>query len=231
MRRFARCSSWSRPTRRPLHGTANLNRDGRPQEAARSRANTLASEGIVLSNMRSHRGRLSLAVAPQPSREEHQSVWFCSHCGTQPPGYEPGEQARVCPDCGLGVLLEAGSDVAPPNGGAFMVFDRSLSVCALSAGAERLLAARETEAVNQTHHRAARPRRRGGAGAGEPRRGSDLGRGGRRDAAHSHGPPREHIRGPPHRADRQLQPTPGRAARVRRAFALSHFTCRHAAAG
>ncbi|HWE33543.1 MAG TPA: hypothetical protein VG410_08670 [Solirubrobacteraceae bacterium] len=55
----------------------------------------------------------------------------------------------MCPDCGLGVLLEAGSDVAPPDGGAFMVLDRSLSVCALSAGAERLLAARETDAVNR----------------------------------------------------------------------------------
>jgi hypothetical protein len=40
--------------------------------------------------------------------------------------------------------------VAPPNGGAFMVLDSSLSVCAVSAAAERLLATRETEAVN--HH-------------------------------------------------------------------------------
>ncbi len=55
----------------------------------------------------------------------------------------------MCETCGLGVLLEASSDVAPPNGGAFMVLDRSLSVCALSASAERLLAARETEAVNR----------------------------------------------------------------------------------
>jgi hypothetical protein len=48
------------------------------------------------------------------------------------------------------VLLEAEAEAAPPDGGAFMVLDRTLSVCAVSAAAERLLATRETEAVN--HH-------------------------------------------------------------------------------
>jgi hypothetical protein len=56
----------------------------------------------------------------------------------------------VCPDCSLGVLLEASSDVAPPTGGAFIVLDGSLSVCAVSAAAERLLASSEEVAVN--HH-------------------------------------------------------------------------------
>jgi hypothetical protein len=49
----------------------------------------------------------------------------------------------------MGVLLEADANAAPPNGGAFMVLDRSLSVCAVSAAAERLLATLETEAVNR----------------------------------------------------------------------------------
>ena len=55
----------------------------------------------------------------------------------------------MCQDCGLGVLLETGSENAPQSGGAFMVLDRALSVCAVSASAERLLATRETEAVNR----------------------------------------------------------------------------------
>jgi len=47
------------------------------------------------------------------------------------------------------VLLETRADAAPHDGGAFMVLDRTLAVCAVSAGAERLLATRETEAVNR----------------------------------------------------------------------------------
>jgi hypothetical protein len=47
------------------------------------------------------------------------------------------------------VLLQTRSDVAPRNGGAFMVLDRSLSVCAVSEAAERLLATRETEAIHR----------------------------------------------------------------------------------
>jgi hypothetical protein len=48
------------------------------------------------------------------------------------------------------VLLETDADAAPSDGGAFIVLDRSLSVCAVSAAAERLLATVETQAVN--HH-------------------------------------------------------------------------------
>jgi hypothetical protein len=55
----------------------------------------------------------------------------------------------VCESCGLGLLLESAADFAPGKGGAFMVFDSSLSVCAVSAAAEKLLATRETEAVNR----------------------------------------------------------------------------------
>jgi hypothetical protein len=47
------------------------------------------------------------------------------------------------------VLLEADAEAAPATGGAFMVLDHTLSVCAVSASAERLLATRETEAVNR----------------------------------------------------------------------------------
>jgi hypothetical protein len=50
----------------------------------------------------------------------------------------------------MGLLLQTAADSAPEGGGAFLVLDRSLSVCAVSRGAERLLATRETDAVN--HH-------------------------------------------------------------------------------
>jgi hypothetical protein len=95
-------------------------------------------------------GRAALAVVPSPQRDTGPSVWFCSHCGTQaepPTNDAPG--SRVCDGCGFGLLLETSAEVAPAPGGAFMVLDRSLSVCAVSMAAERLLATRETDAVNR----------------------------------------------------------------------------------
>jgi hypothetical protein len=55
----------------------------------------------------------------------------------------------VCESCGLGLLLETVADAAPEAGGSFLVLDRSLSVCAVSRGAEKLLATNETEAINR----------------------------------------------------------------------------------
>jgi hypothetical protein len=55
----------------------------------------------------------------------------------------------VCESCGLGLLLETLADAAPEAGGSFLVLDRSLSVCAVSRGAEKLLATSETDAVNR----------------------------------------------------------------------------------
>jgi hypothetical protein len=46
-------------------------------------------------------------------------------------------------------MLQCDADCAPPPDGAFLVIDVSLSVCAVSAAAERLLATNETEAVNR----------------------------------------------------------------------------------
>jgi hypothetical protein len=101
--------------------------------------------------MRFQNGRAALAVVSVPEEQQGPSVWFCSHCGVRPPSDAAHRtNTRVCGTCGLGVMLEAPEDVAPPNGGAFMVLDRWLSVCAVSAAAERLLATCETEAVN--HH-------------------------------------------------------------------------------
>lgn len=76
---------------------------------------------------------------------------FCSHCGTRSPTSTnhatPG--SRVCGECGLGLILEAGDDIAPHTGDAFLVLDRVLSICAVSRGAELLLATCEPDAVNR----------------------------------------------------------------------------------
>jgi PAS domain-containing protein len=55
----------------------------------------------------------------------------------------------VCGACGFGLLLESRADAAPKAGDAFIVLDRSLTVCAVSEAAERLLATREPDAVNR----------------------------------------------------------------------------------
>ncbi|HEY5318468.1 MAG TPA: hypothetical protein VIJ20_10835, partial [Solirubrobacteraceae bacterium] len=79
------------------------------------------------------------------------TVWFCGHCGTRPSATAaPATNARVCESCGLGLLLETAAATAPDAGGAFLVLDSSLSVCAVSRRAEKLLATTETDAVN--HH-------------------------------------------------------------------------------
>src|SRR5918998_1727752 len=71
---------------------------------------------------------------------------FCGHCGLAPGGLQP---SRVCGHCGLGLVLRAPSDIAPRDGEPFLVIDSTLSVCAVSAGAEELLGMDETQAVNQ----------------------------------------------------------------------------------
>lgn len=76
--------------------------------------------------------------------------WFCGHCGTRPPLPTPAPVARVCGACGLGLLLEARSDAVPDADAAFLVVDSSLSVQAVSRGAELALGVREGLAVN--HH-------------------------------------------------------------------------------
>jgi hypothetical protein len=92
-----------------------------------------------------------LALVPRSREEEKPTVWFCGHCGTRPSlTGPPATNARVCESCGLGLLLETLADAAPEAGGAFIVLDRSLAVCAVSRGAEDLLATNETDAVN--HH-------------------------------------------------------------------------------
>lgn len=74
---------------------------------------------------------------------------FCGHCGRQPGADAKHKQSRVCPTCGLGLILEASADIAPSSRDPFLVVDQALSVCAVSREAERLLGISETDAVNQ----------------------------------------------------------------------------------
>jgi PAS domain-containing protein len=77
-------------------------------------------------------------------------VGFCGHCGRAPAPADPGTVAsRVCGHCGLGLVLHASCDLAPTPDDAFLVIDSTLSVCAVSARAEKLLGTDETEAVNR----------------------------------------------------------------------------------
>jgi hypothetical protein len=103
-----------------------------------------------MTNVQSKRRWGSLALVPEPTREPTREdvpqVSFCSHCGSPP---VPGAGSRVCGVCELGLILSAGADVAPAPGAAFIVIDDSLSVCGVSAAAERLLATNETDAVNR----------------------------------------------------------------------------------
>jgi hypothetical protein len=92
------------------------------------------------------KGRPALALV-RPLAPEAPEVRFCSHCGIRP---QPGEisPTRVCAECGLGLLLQCAENVAPEPGDPFLVLDHTLSVCAVSAAAERLLATPEIDAVN-----------------------------------------------------------------------------------
>lgn len=92
-------------------------------------------------------GRAALAVVPSaPLEAPRETVLFCGHCGTRPTG---DISSRVCESCGLGILLKSLADVAPVKGSAFLVIDNTLSICAVSAAAEAVLATRETDAVNR----------------------------------------------------------------------------------
>lgn len=72
---------------------------------------------------------------------------FCGHCGREP--NEEDSSARVCSTCGMGVLLQAPAESAPGPSDPFLVVDGSLTVCALSRAAEKLLGVAETDSVNR----------------------------------------------------------------------------------
>ena len=87
--------------------------------------------------------------AVRPAEPERRT--FCGYCGHRPdPGPAGADPAsRVCPDCGLGLLLTADAGLAPQAGEAFLVVDAGLSVRALSRAAEKLCDLAETDVVDQ----------------------------------------------------------------------------------
>ena len=87
-----------------------------------------------------------LALVHDAKAESVERTAFCSHCGTRP---QRDTGSRVCESCGFGVLLQTREDAAPSAGDAFLVIHDSMSVGAVSAEAERLLAINETDAVNR----------------------------------------------------------------------------------
>ena len=95
---------------------------------------------------RSGRGVLALVPTEPLHSAPEERVLFCGHCGKRP-AEEP--DSRVCNSCGLGLLLETAGAAAPEEGGAFLVIDSTMAVCAVSAAAEELLATQETDAVNR----------------------------------------------------------------------------------
>lgn len=93
------------------------------------------------------KGRPALAlVPPLPNAAP---VAFCGHCGDRPEPDAVASPTRVCSSCGLGLLLECDGDVAPNPGDAYLVLDHTLSVCAMSDAAERLLDTQEFDAIHR----------------------------------------------------------------------------------
>ncbi len=94
--------------------------------------------------------RLRAVRSVEVDERGQEVISFCGHCAMQP---EPAPRAqppsRVCGHCGLGLVLRATVDVAPRGDEPFLVVDTTLSVCAVSAAAERLLGIDETDAVNK----------------------------------------------------------------------------------
>ena len=77
-------------------------------------------------------------------------AWFCGHCAAPSRDDQPpAPTARVCPSCGLGIMLETRADIAPSHSDAFLVIDGALLVQAMSWRAETLLGVTEESAVNR----------------------------------------------------------------------------------
>ena len=93
--------------------------------------------------------RLRALRPVEVDRRGHEVVSFCGHCALAPEPSRHEAPSRVCGHCGLGLVLQAGADLAPRAHEPFLVIDTTLSVCAVSAAAEELLGIDETLAVNK----------------------------------------------------------------------------------
>jgi PAS domain-containing protein len=73
------------------------------------------------------------------AREQDEKVGFCSYCGQ----LDGGEQ-RVCPTCGLGVMLETDRTALKAPGAAFVIVRSDGRISAVSAAAERILGGQDS---------------------------------------------------------------------------------------
>jgi hypothetical protein len=89
-------------------------------------------------------------VTPPGEKECAEWTWFCGHCAApSATGGAPAPYARVCGECGLGLLLETPLRAAPEPHDAFLVVDFALLVQGVSRHGERLLGVSEEQAVNR----------------------------------------------------------------------------------
>lgn len=99
--------------------------------------------------MNSHRlERSKFKIVDSPGESRAVKI-FCGHCGRPPKEPSAVSRSRVCETCGMGLLLQAESSVAPAPSDPFLVVDRTLAICAVSRQAERLLSIIETDVVNR----------------------------------------------------------------------------------
>jgi hypothetical protein len=64
------------------------------------------------------------------------SIQFCSNCGEL---FAEALEERVCPECGLGVVLSSAAEALPGRAAAFLLVDRDFGVRAVSVAGERLV--------------------------------------------------------------------------------------------
>src|SRR3954452_11084886 len=86
-----------------------------------------------------------------PANDER--IRFCTNCGTlfdpEPPDSKHPHRERVCPVCGLGVLLSTGREMLSEDGQAFLVVTSDLTVSAASEAATLLFGLDSLEIVGR----------------------------------------------------------------------------------
>jgi predicted RNA-binding Zn-ribbon protein involved in translation (DUF1610 family) len=70
----------------------------------------------------------------QGSEKRQDAIRFCTHCGV----VTDDAPQRVCPSCGMGVVLSCERSAAPRPDAPFLVVTTDLRVSAASAAAEQL---------------------------------------------------------------------------------------------
>jgi hypothetical protein len=90
----------------------------------------------------------ALRVIPGALELDSGWSWFCGHCAAAP-SEEVSPLARVCPSCGMGLLLETRTEAAPDCDDAFLVVDSRMTVQALSSRAGELLNLIEEDMIDR----------------------------------------------------------------------------------